>query len=111
MLVIVPSSAVAAVLAIVVDTLVGLTLALRLRHAAGAVAAAAVSAIPVAALVRAAPILPGPGTLMALGRRALDVVVGRPVPLLLLASVLVIARDHRRPLPLDGALWRRARSG
>jgi hypothetical protein len=76
--------------------LVGLPLALFLRRAARTIPATIDATLAVVALVRATPITPSLASVVTLlrGRRMLALVQGC-VTLLLLASVVVIASDHR----------------
>jgi glucose-6-phosphate-specific signal transduction histidine kinase len=80
---------VAAVLVVIVDALIGLTLALLLGGAAGTIAAAILAALAIVPLVGATELL---------ASARLD----RLVPLLLLASIVVVPRDHWR-----SPAWRR----
>src|SRR3954468_17198394 len=90
-----PPLAVAAILVVVVHPLVGLTLALLFRCAAGAVAAAVLAALAVVPLVGAAPVSHGFHALVPFlrGRRVRALVHGR-MALLLLAPVVVVPRNH-----------------
>ncbi|MGA0594517.1 hypothetical protein [Enterovirga sp. CN4-39] len=106
MLVISSSSTVTAVLVVIVDALVRLSLALGLGGAAGTVAAAIGAAAAIMPLVRAAAVASGLATLVSLRTRALHVVVRGQVALLFLASIFVVSRNHRRisrSAPLSGA--------
>ena len=88
-------SAVASVLMLAEHLLIGLPLALLLRCAARTIPATIDAALAIVALVCATTITLGLAPVAALlrGRRMLALVKGR-MTLLLLASVVVVARDH-----------------